>query len=150
MKQWLVLLGILMPCVLDAAPMVVNADQFELVQGEQRAVFTGHVVATQDDLLMKADQMTLWYVQDEMTGKKKLNHGKAVGNVWLQTKESTGSAQQATFAADSEILVLQGKARMISESGVVEGEYIEYHMQTKDTQVLKGTSREQVRFTFDE
>ncbi|MDQ6988958.1 MAG: lipopolysaccharide transport periplasmic protein LptA [Mariprofundaceae bacterium] len=139
-----------LPSWLVAAPMVVDADHFELVQDKQRAVFTGHVVATQGELIIKADKMTLWYVKNASTGKSKLNKAKAVGHVWIKTAENIGSADIATFAADSKILVLKGNARMQSEDGEVLGQHIEYNMQSKDSTVLKGLSEEQVRFTFDE
>lgn len=150
MKTWMMVLLLFMPQHVMAAPMTVDADRFELIQGEQRADFFGHVVVKRDDMTLKADQMRVWYQQDETTGKKTLKKVHAVDNVVIDTPDSKGSANTATFTTDSDMLVMVGEAKMISKQGTVEGERIVYNIKTKDTKVINDQKGGQVHFTFEE
>jgi lipopolysaccharide export system protein LptA len=150
MKLWMIILLLALPQCVAAAPMTVDADRFELVQGEQRADFFGHVVVKRDDMILKADEMRVWYQQVEETGKKTLEKVEATGHVTIFTPDSQGSSDLATFMTGSDILVMKGKANMTSTQGTVEGEHIEYNVKTKDTKVIGGQDNGQVRFTFDD
>ncbi|MDX8382835.1 MAG: lipopolysaccharide transport periplasmic protein LptA [Ghiorsea sp.] len=150
MKTWLAVCIVCFPCFGFAAAMQVDADQFELVQEEKRAEFVGHVTAVRGEMKITADKMTLWYQEEQATGKNRLKSAKAVGNVQLFTADNQGEADQARFDVDSDVIVLKGNASMENAQGVVRGEHIEYHISSQDTQVLKGDTEQQVRFIFDE
>ncbi len=148
--KYILLLCILIPHVAFAASMTVDADRFELVQGEQQADFFGHVVIKREGIILKADKVRVWYQEDKKTEKKVLRRAEAEGNVKIDTLDSHGKSDYAQFTAASNILVMKGNARMTSKQGTVEGEHITYNTKTKDTKVVGGDSGKQVRFTFDE
>ncbi len=150
MKTWIIILLLMVTNDVLAAPMTVDADRFELIEGEQRADFFGHVVVKRDDMILKANQMRVWYQQDDKTGKKTLKKVRAMDNVVIDTPDSKGSANTATFNTDSDMLVMVGQAKMTSKQGTVEGEHIAYNIKTKDTKVINDQKGGQVHFTFEE
>ena len=150
MKTWMLTLLLLMPQILMAEPMTVDADRFELVQDKQQADFFGHVVIKRDDMTLKADKVRVWYQEDKVTHKKVLKKAEAKGHVWIDTPDSKGNSDYALFTTDSDILVMKGHAQMTSKQGTIEGEHITYNIKTKDTKVLGSKEGGQVRFTFDE
>jgi len=137
-----------MPGLVQAITITLDADKFELFQTEQRAEFYGHVVANREEMVLKADFMTVWY--KEISGKNELKSVKAKGNVFIDTPEHRGTSKMATYSADTEMLIMTGEARMVSDQGVLEGEQIEYNTKNKDTRVLKGAEDKQVHFIFED
>ncbi len=133
---------------LVAAPMTIDADRFEMHKDKKRADFFGHVEVHRDDVVIKADTMKVWY--QEKQGKNELKEVQADGHVRITTATKQGEADHARFKAGSQTLLLKGNARVRSEGNVVEGEEIEYHMQTERIHVRKGKAGKQVRFIFDE
>ncbi|MDX8388216.1 MAG: LptA/OstA family protein [Ghiorsea sp.] len=131
-----------------AASMTVDADKFELFQTEQRADFFGHVVVHRENMVLKADQMHVWY--KDVEGANELQRVKAKGNVFIETAQHKGTSNKASFSADTDMLILTGDARMESDQGILEGEQIEYNTVTEDTKVLQGKKDSQVHFSFEE
>src|SRR5215203_5291888 len=76
-------------------PIEVTSDSLEVLQEENRAVFTGHVVAIQGDVRLKADKMTVFYSQKKEPAKRKAEPStpgagsikkiEAAGSVFLST-----------------------------------------------------------------
>jgi len=148
MKAVLILVLLLCPTLSIAETMSIDADRFELFETEKRADFFGHVVVNRGSMTLKANQMRVWYLEE--AGKNKLKYLSAEGEVWISTSESTGSADKATFSPASALLVLTGQAKVNNEQGILEGEKIEYNMDTQEIRVLKGKHGGQVHFTFEE
>ena len=132
----------------QAITMTLDADKFELFQTEQRAEFYGHVVVHREEMVLKADFMTVWY--QETNGKNELKRVEAKGNVLIDTPENKGTSNLASYSANTEMLIMSGEARMVNDRGVLEGEQIEYNTKTEDTRVLKGEENQQVHFTFED
>lgn len=131
-----------------AQKMTVDADRFELFQEDKRAEFYGHVVVHRQGMVMKAEQVKVWY--QDVGGKNKLKSLVATGHVVITTQAKQGSANQATFEAGSEMLILTGNAQVKDENSVLKGEVIEYNTATENIEVRKGSSEKQVQFTFGE
>src|SRR3954470_10684609 len=49
----------------NKAPIEVTSDSLEVQQQQNRAVFTGHVVAIQGDVRLTSDKMTVFYAGGE-------------------------------------------------------------------------------------
>lgn len=131
----------------DGQKMTVVADRFELFQENKRAEFYGHVVVHRQGMVMKANQVKVWY--QDIDGKNELKSLLATGNVVMTTQIKQGSADRVTFEAGSEVLILTGNAQVKDEKNVLKGDVIEYNTVTENIQVHKGKSNQQVRFTFD-
>ena len=132
----------------DGQKMTVDADRFELFQENKRTEFYGHVVVHRQGMVMKANQVKVWY--QDIDGKNELKSLLATGDVVITTKVKQGSADRATFEAGSEVLILTGNAQVKDEKSVLKGEVIEYNTATENIKVRKGKSGKQVQFTFGE
>src|SRR5512136_1955095 len=65
-----------------AEPIHITSDQVEAFQQQRQLVFSGHVVATQKDIVVRGDKMTVFYVetsQGEAKGSEK-SQGEAKGS----------------------------------------------------------------------
>src|SRR5690349_1055058 len=90
----------------NKSPIEITSDKLEVFQEENRATFTGHVVAIQGDVRLKADGMTVYYRQQD-NGKKKskdmagdanaIRKIDAQGGVFLSTPEETASGASGTY-----------------------------------------------------
>ena len=69
-------------------PIEITADGFELFQQENKAIFTGHVIAIQGKMNLKSDVMTVFYKSGQQkNGITKINVN---GNVLLASPEENG------------------------------------------------------------
>ena len=58
-----------LPAGNSKAPIEINADALEVQQDKNIAVFSGHVVAIQDNIRLKSDKMTVYYRSPEGENK---------------------------------------------------------------------------------
>jgi lipopolysaccharide export system protein LptA len=83
-------------------PVEVTSDELEVFQLENRAVFTGHVVAIQGEVRLKADKMTIFYNppkgDDKPAATKEANVKKEGAK---QAQEQAPVAGQKAPAADA-------------------------------------------------
>ncbi|CAM5774453.1 hypothetical protein LMIY3S_04529 [Labrys miyagiensis] len=69
-------------------PVDVKSDSLEVHQDEQKAIFTGNVVATQGDSVLRTNELTVYYDNSEAGGGKKADK-----------TDSTDAAKPADAAA---------------------------------------------------
>jgi lipopolysaccharide export system protein LptA len=86
------------------APVQVQADQLQVNQSDGSAVFSGNVVVTQSDLVLKAGSVTVIYSAD----KKGIAQLQASGGVTLQAGGNAVAANEAIYTVDTGDLVMSG------------------------------------------
>lgn len=103
------------------APIVIDADRMEASKKEGLVVFTGNVVAKQENSVQTADRMEV-YLDDK--GERVLRI-ISTGNVKIVTEDCrTGTSRRAEYYDDDQRLVLIGDAKVWQEDNVVTGERI--------------------------
>jgi lipopolysaccharide export system protein LptA len=103
------------------APIVIDADRMEASKKEGLVVFTGNVVAKQENSVQTADRMEV-YLDDK--GDRVLRI-ISTGNVKIVTEDCrTGTARRAEYYDDDQRLLLIGDAKVWQEDNVVTGERI--------------------------
>ena len=126
------------------APVTVDADQLENVQREGLIVFTGNVVATQDNSTQYADRMEVYL---DAKGDS-IVRTVSTGNVRIITKDCrTGTAQRAEYYDAEQRVLLIGNARVWREDNVVTGERITLYL-AEDRSVVEGGKQERVKAVF--
>lgn len=107
------------------APVEVLADHLENLQKESLNIFTGNVVATQNNSTMYADRMEVYL---DAKGDRVVR-GVATGNVRIITRDCRmGTAKRAEYYDDEQRVVLIGNARVWREDNVVTGERITMYL----------------------
>jgi lipopolysaccharide export system protein LptA len=126
------------------SPIVIDADRMEASKKDGLVVFTGNVVAKQDNSVQTADRMEV-YLDDK--GERVLRI-VSTGNVKIVTEDCrTGTARRAEYYDDEQRLLLLGDAKVWQDENVVTGEEIEIHL-AEDRSTVKGGSRERVKSVF--
>lgn len=126
------------------APVTVDADQLENIQKEGLVVFTGNVVATQNNSTQWADRMEV-YLDDK---GDRIVRTVSTGNVRILTRDCrSGTAKRAEYYDAEQRVVLIGNARVWREDNVVTGERITIYL-AEDRSVVEGGQQERVKAVF--
>ncbi|HET8576244.1 MAG TPA: lipopolysaccharide transport periplasmic protein LptA [Methylomirabilota bacterium] len=126
------------------APVEVLADHLENLQKESLNIFTGNVVATQNNSTMYADRMEVYL---DAKGDRVVR-GVATGNVRIITRDCRmGTARRAEYYDDEQRVVLIGNARVWREDNVVTGERITMFL-AEDRNVVDGGPGGRVKGIF--
>jgi lipopolysaccharide export system protein LptA len=103
------------------APIVIDSDRMEAFKRDGLVIFTGNVVAKQENSVQTADRMEV-YLDDK--GERVLRI-VSTGNVKIVTEDCrTGTARRAEYYDDDQRLLLIGDAKVWQEDNVVTGERI--------------------------
>ena len=125
-------------------PVTVDADKMERFGKEGLVVFTGNVVARQNNSVQHAERMEVYL--DE-AGNKILRTVSS-GAVRIITSDCrTGTAQRAEYYDLDQRVVLIGNARVWQEDNVVSGETITIFL-SQDRSVVQGGKQERVKAVF--
>jgi lipopolysaccharide export system protein LptA len=126
------------------APVTVDADQLENLQREGVIVFTGNVVATQDNSTQYADRMEVYL---DAKGES-IVRTVSTGNVRIITKDCrTGTGRRAEYYDAEQRVLLIGNARVWRDDNVVTGERITLYL-AEDRSVVEGGKQERVKAVF--
>jgi lipopolysaccharide export system protein LptA len=125
-------------------PVTIDADKMERFGKEGLVVFTGNVVARQNNSVQYAERMEVYL--DE-TGDKILRT-VSTGAVRIITRDCrTGTARRAEYYDLEQRVVLIGNARVWQEDNVVSGDTITIFL-SQDRSVVQGGKDERVKAVF--
>ena len=143
------------------APIEITSDTLEVFQSENRAVFTGHVVAIQADDRLKGDQMIVYYrKQDDPDQAKNAKPAKSAGqrcyartagaikkidadgNVFLSTPEETASGAKGIYDVKHHEIHLSGSVVLTRGQNVLKGDKLVYNFDTGKSILAGGRERQ--------
>jgi lipopolysaccharide export system protein LptA len=117
------------------APIVIDADRLEAFKKEGLIIFTGNVIAKQDNSVQTADLMEV-YLDDK--GERILRI-ISTGNVKIVTDDCrTGTARRAEYYDDDQRLLLIGDAKVWQDDNVVTGERVVMYLADDRSEVEAG------------
>jgi lipopolysaccharide export system protein LptA len=125
-------------------PIIVDADKMERYGKESLVVFTGNVVARQNNSVQYADRMEVYL--DEKGDR--ILRTISTGTVKIITRDCrTGTARRAEYHDLEQRVVLIGNARVWQDDNVVSGDTITIFL-SQDKSVVQGGSQERVKAVF--
>jgi lipopolysaccharide export system protein LptA len=125
-------------------PVTVDADKMERFGKERLVIFTGKVVARQDNNVQYADRMEVYFDEKE----DRILRTVSTGNVRIITSDCrTGTARRAEYYDLEQRVVLLGNARVWQEDNVVSGETITIYI-SQDRSVVEAGKQERVKGIF--
>jgi lipopolysaccharide export system protein LptA len=128
----------------DRQPVTVDSDKMERFGKESLVIFTGNVVARQNNSVQYADRMEVYL--DEKGDR--ILRTVSTGNVRIITADCrTGTARRAEYYELDQRVILTGNARVWQEDNVVSGDTITIYI-TQDRSVVQGTKQERVKSIF--
>ena len=126
------------------SPVTIDADQLENLQKEGLVVFSGNVVASQNNSTHYADRMEV-YLDAKGDG---IVRTVSTGNVKIITKDcKVGTAKRAEYYDAEQRVLLIGSARVWQEDNVITGERITIYL-AEDRSVVEGGKQERVKAVF--
>jgi lipopolysaccharide export system protein LptA len=125
-------------------PVTVDSDKMERFGKESLVIFTGKVVARQNNSVQYADRMEVYL--DEKGDR--ILRTVSTGNVRIITRDCrTGTARRAEYYDIDQRVVLSGNARVWQDDNVVTGESIVIYI-SEDRSVVEGGKQERVKAIF--
>ena len=125
-------------------PVTVDADRMERFGKESLIIFSGNVVARQNNSVQYADRMEVYL--DEKGDK--ILRTVSTGSVRVVTRDcKTGTAKRAEYYDLEQRMVLIGNARVWQEDNVVSGDTITIYL-SQDRNVVVGGKQERVKAVF--
>jgi lipopolysaccharide export system protein LptA len=125
-------------------PVTVDADKMERFGKEGLVVFTGNVVARQNNSVQYAERMEVYL--DEAGDK--ILRTVSTGAVRIITRDCrTGTARRAEYYDMEQRVVLIGDARVWQEDNVVSGDTITIFL-AQDRSVVQSGKQERVKAVF--
>jgi len=112
-------------------PIHIISDQLLIDNTAGEAEFTGNVLATQKETVIKSDRLKIFYRKETIqdgnvtAGEKSIKKIIATGNVTINLDNRMAETEQAVYIADTKILILSGEnSRITSENNLISGEKI--------------------------
>ena len=128
----------------DRAPVTVDSDKMERLGKEGLVIFSGNVVARQNNSVQYADRMEVYL--DEKGDK--ILRIVSTGSVRIITHDCrTGTARRAEYTDLDQRMVLTGNARVWQDDNVVSGESITIFL-SQDRSLVQGGTQERVKAVF--
>ena len=123
-------------------PIKIDADRLDVFDKEQRAVFSGNVVAVQGDSTMKCTSLTVLYEQSRAPGatlsspagpaqgENGIRKIDCKGPVTVTAKTQVATSDNATFDRVQNKIVLTGNAALSDGPNVTKGDRVVYDLNT--------------------
>ena len=106
------------------------------LEEENSVLFTGNVDATQADVRIRSDKMTVYYTQATDGKKQEVKRLKCVGNVEITKGEWLGTGKQMNYLAKERKVILSGDAKAWQDKNLVTGDTIIYYLDEGRSEVV--------------
>jgi len=130
------------PCMAKEQPIQIEADKMTAVEKTQSVIFSGNVDAKQGDVRIRSDKMTIFYTKAAAKEKKKSKDAQQVekiiceGSVEVTSKEWLGTSKTMHYFSKKNLVQLIGDAKAYQGQNMVQGERIDYHLDTGQSEVF--------------
>lgn len=127
------------PTIDTSLPVEIESQQLEIMQQENKSVFSGDVVAIQGDMTLSADRLIVFFVEDNQ-----IDRLEAAGHVRFSQLDRVATSEKAVYRQQEGILILQGNAKVQQGKNLVSGDEITFYVQ-ENRSVVKGSSQKRVK-----
>jgi lipopolysaccharide export system protein LptA len=139
-------------------PVQIEAAQLEVRDKDKMAIFSGNVVVTQGDTVMRCKSLHVFYDQEDAKGgmktatpgpggKQTIKRLEARGGVVVTQKEQTATGETGIFEMKSNTVTLQGGVVVTQGANVLRGERLVVDLATSYARVEAGKGRVQGMFS---
>jgi len=131
-------------------PIAIEADALEVFDKEQRAIYSGNVVVTQGETVMKAQKMVIFYdkpadgaaqpATGTPDGDTSVRRVEAEGNVVILDKEQVATGEHGVYESATDIMTLTGNVALSKGQNVTKGQKLVYNLGTGVANVDAGAT----------
>ena len=126
-------------------PIDINADQLEIQQGRNLAIFKGNVIAEQGHIKLQAEQLNVWYQQSaEISSKDDIMAGgtivriDAIDQVFVSSATETAKGDVGIYEVAKQILTLTGTVILTRGENILRGKKLVMNIATGQSQLSGG------------
>jgi lipopolysaccharide export system protein LptA len=135
-------------------PIEINADNLEVQQNKQLAVFRGNVDAKQGDIRLRAQEIKVWYRSGGQKGKAAADVGGAIvridalGQVFVSSPQETARGDVGVYDVAEREITLTGDVVLTRGENVIRGQKLVMDMDTGLSRMHGGAGGGRVRGLF--
>lgn len=104
----------------SSQPIEITADSLEVRQAEQRAIFSGSVVAGQGKLRLTADTLNVWYAENG--GEGDIDRLRAEGDVFMTSGAESARGAWAEYQVSTGMVTMGGGVVLTQGPNAIRGE----------------------------
>ena len=126
----------------DQTPINIVAVQLDYFDKQQKLVYTGHVVATRGDTILKTPRLTVLLAPKQsganaskQSSSDRVRRMEAIGPVTLISKDQVATGDSGVYEKSADKVYLDGNVRLTQGPNVTLGDHIVYDLQTKQAVV---------------
>jgi lipopolysaccharide export system protein LptA len=112
----------------NKSPINIEADRMVSLEQKNSVLFSGNVVATQADVRIRANEMTVFYAESDKEQGQEVTKINCVGKVEVTRGDWLGTGNTMDYLAGERKVILSGGARAWQGKNQVTGETITYFM----------------------
>ncbi len=122
----------------DQAPVQIKSDELKIHQKQQKAIFSGNVVATQGKLTIRCARLEVRYA-DTKDGKAsgRIKHMLFSGSVDILQGSRRGHCRQADYDRPARRILCQGNPWVQDGPNHIQGELIIFHLDKDEVEVKR-------------
>lgn len=116
----------------EREPIQIEAKELKVQDKDQSAVFSGDVVVTQGDAVLKTQRLVVRYDGSAAGGvNQRISRLEASGRVYISSKDQTATGERATFDMTRQLMVMTGREVVLSQGpNVVVGSRLTVNLKT--------------------
>lgn len=123
-------------------PIDITADELEVRQKDNLAIFKGQVVVTQGDLRFLSETLTVYYVLREGATTPTISRLDAAGNVQLTSPSESVQGDWGVYDVDQRIVTLGGAVILERGDTTIVGDRLELDLQSGITRFANPSADE--------
>jgi len=124
----------------EGKPTQITSDRLDAYKAKEMVTFSGHVVARQDDWVVRSDTLTLYFGRTEnaervgsktIEGTGELSRIEARGNVTITQGERVVTGQEAVFYRKEQKAVVTGDPVLREGENIIKGDRVTVYLEQK-------------------
>lgn len=140
----------------NATAVRIASDRLDAFDDKNLILFSGNVVVTKEDIVLKSDRIYLYYskreTMNENSSPEIVNSGEiekieAEGNVRVEKAERVVTGDSAVFYNGEQKIIIQGNAQMKEGENTVSGDIITFFLR-ENRGVVESSGNGRVRATI--
>ncbi|HIJ89550.1 MAG: lipopolysaccharide transport periplasmic protein LptA [Desulfobulbaceae bacterium] len=136
-------------------PIHIEADRMVSMKNENAVLFTGNVAAKQGQMVIRSEEMTVYYLSTEEKAKLPQNEERtlkklfATGNVEIQNDGMTGTGDKMEYYEAERKIILIGDSKVWQDNNLVTGHTVVVFLDQGKSIVERGEKKgERVKAFF--
>ena len=133
-----------------SAPINIEADHMTSLEEENNVLFSGNVDASQADVRIRSDKLTVYYTAADEGKKQEVKRLRCEGNVEITKGEWLGTGKTMNYLAKDRKVILSGDAKAWQGTNLITGNTIIYYLDEGRSEVIGGRPAATVNGKTDE